>query len=77
MIGGPNSDAHEQPVPMNRHAKDQPLIPAFSPYEGEKENLSLVLERANDSDLRDFRVHVVNARKSARSARFQTSRSGG
>jgi hypothetical protein len=50
MIGGPNSDAHEQPVPMNRHAKDQPLIPAFSPYEGEKENLSLVLEHANGLD---------------------------
>jgi hypothetical protein len=33
-------------------AKDQPLIPAFSPYEGEKENFSLVLEHASGWDFR-------------------------
>jgi hypothetical protein len=32
---------------MNPHANEQPLIPAFSPYEGEKVNLSLVFEYAN------------------------------
>jgi hypothetical protein len=33
---------------MNPGAIEQPLIPAFSPYEGEKENLSLALEHASD-----------------------------
>jgi hypothetical protein len=27
---------------MTPHINEQPLIPAFSPYEGEKENVSLV-----------------------------------
>jgi len=31
---------------------EQPLIPAFSPYEGEKENLSLGMEQANVLDFR-------------------------
>jgi hypothetical protein len=35
---------------MNPDTKDRPLTPALSPYEGERENLSLVLEHANDLD---------------------------
>jgi hypothetical protein len=35
---------------MNPHTNEQPLIPAFSPYEGEKEDLSLILEHASGLD---------------------------
>jgi hypothetical protein len=37
----------------NPDTKEQPLIPAFSPYEGEKENRSLVLQQASGLDFRD------------------------
>jgi len=42
---------------MNLNVNNQPLIPAFSPYEGEKENRSLDWEHANDLDFRGLRVH--------------------
>jgi hypothetical protein len=32
--------------------KEQPLTPALSPCEGERENLSLILEHASDLDFR-------------------------
>jgi len=43
-------DAKEPSLSMNQHINEQPLIPTFSPYEGEKENLSLVLEQMSDLD---------------------------
>jgi hypothetical protein len=50
---GGSSKQKKRTLPMNPFAKFQPLIPAFSPYEGEKENLSLVLEHAKGSDFRN------------------------
>jgi hypothetical protein len=37
---------------LTSDTNEQPLIPAFSPYEGEKVNLSLVLEQTSDLDFR-------------------------
>jgi hypothetical protein len=49
-----NSKVNEQPLPTIPHINQQPLIPAFSPYEGEKENLSLVLEQSTEVDFRNM-----------------------
>ena len=61
-----NPDGKDQPLPMNPDGNEQPLIPAFSPYEGEKVNLSLVCEHANGLDIRSKQVHGFNAGNSVR-----------
>jgi hypothetical protein len=50
----------------NSENKEQPLIPALSPYEGEKENRSLVSERSNGLDFRTRQFVVPTARESIR-----------
>jgi hypothetical protein len=35
---------------VNPDGKERPLTPALSPYEGERENLSLAIEHANGLD---------------------------
>jgi len=43
---GEQFSGEKRAVPMNLQTNEQSLIPAFSPYEGEKENLSLVIEQS-------------------------------
>lgn len=44
---------------MNLNVNNQPLIPAFSPYEGEKENVSPVVEHASGLDFRGVGKRAV------------------
>jgi hypothetical protein len=60
-----NRGTKHSPLPMN-HTLEPPLTPALSPYEGERVNLSLILEHVNDLDIRGLRIHGFNARKSVR-----------
>jgi hypothetical protein len=57
-------DDKEQPLAINpSEQQDRPLTPALSPYEGERESISLALEHANDLDFRSLGLGSMRERR--------------